>query len=176
MTEGGEIRAVAKGIADDVAKGMEDSTAAVERLTNEGAGEAEAAVAEHQANDAKVRDRLHGAASGPPAETVPPAQPPTAAEQIKNGQQHTGRKLPQQGGPSGGTLYKQDPQTGQITNYTTYDADGNAIKRVDLAGRPHGGVPTPHVVEYDTNVNPNTGQVFVQQQRHVRPATPDEIP
>jgi Bacterial toxin 24 len=176
MAEGGEIRAVAKGIADDVAKGMEDSTAAVERLTKEGADEAEAAVAEHQANDANVRDRLHAAASGPPAETIPPARPVTAAEQIKNGEQHTGRKLPQQGGPPGGTLYKQDPQTGQITNYTTYDADGNAIKRVDLTGRPHGGVPTPHVVEYDTNVNPNTGQVFVQQQRHVRPATPDEIP
>jgi hypothetical protein len=173
MAEGGEIRAVAKGIADDVAKGMEDSSAAVERLTKEGAGEVEAAVAEHQANDANVRDRLHGAATRRPA---PPAQPVAAAEQIRNGQRYTGRKLPQQGGPPGGTLYKQDPQTGQITNYTTYDADGNAIKRVDLTGRPHGGVPTPHVVEYDTNVNPHTGQVFVQQQRHVRPATPDEIP
>jgi hypothetical protein len=47
---------------------------------------------------------------------------------------------------------------------------------VDVTGRPLGGIPTPHVVEYDTNVNPNTGQIFVPQQRHVRPATPDEIP
>ena len=103
-------------------------------------------------------------------------KPTKAAEQIENGQQYTGRKLPQQGGPPDGTLYKRDPQSGEITNYTIYDADGNAVKRVDLAGRPHGGVPTPHVVEYDTNVNPNTGQVHVRQQRHVRPATPDEIP
>jgi hypothetical protein len=64
MAAGGEIRAVAKGIANDVAKGMEDSTAAVERLTNEGAGEVEAAVAEHQANDANVGDRLHGTMPG----------------------------------------------------------------------------------------------------------------
>jgi hypothetical protein len=64
MAEGGEIRAVAKGIADDVAKGMEDSTAAVEKLTDKGAGEVEAAVAEHQANDANVSDRLHGTSPG----------------------------------------------------------------------------------------------------------------
>jgi hypothetical protein len=172
MAEGGEIRAVAKGIAEDVAKGMEDSTAATEKVTTEAADKIANSVAKHQANDANVRDRLHGAATGRPG---PPA-PATATEQIRDGQRYTGRKLPQQGGPPGGTLYKQDPQTGQITNYTTYDADGNAVKRVDLTGRPHGGVPTPHVVEYDTNVNPHTGQVFVQQQRHVRPATPDEIP
>lgn len=64
MAEGGEIRAVAKGIADGVAKGMEDSTAAVERLTNKGAGDVEAAVADHQANDASIRDRLHGTTPG----------------------------------------------------------------------------------------------------------------
>jgi hypothetical protein len=180
MAEGGEIRAVAKGIADDVAKGMEDSTAATEKVTTEAADKVAESVAKHQTNDANVRDRLHGAVTRQPPQTVDgitsSAPPATAGEQIRNGQQYTGRKLPQQQGPPGGTLYKQDPQTGQITNYTTYDADGNAIKRVDLTGRPHGGVPTPHVVEYDTNVNPDTGQVFVQQQRHVRPATPDEIP
>jgi hypothetical protein len=180
MAEGGEIRAVAKGIADDVAKGMEDSTAATERVTTEAADKIADSVAKHQTNDANVSDRLHGAVAKQPAETLSgaasPAQPATAAEQIRDGQRYTGRKLPQQGGPPGGTLYKQDPQTGQVTNYTTYDADGNAVKRVDLTGRAHGPVPTPHVVEYDTNVNPNTGQTYVQQQRHVRPATPDEIP
>jgi hypothetical protein len=180
MAEGGEIRAVAKGIADDVAKGMEDSTAATEKVTDEAASKIEAAVADHQANDANVKDKLHatmpGQTDGIADGSTLGTRPTTAAEQIKNGGQYTGRKLPQQGGPPGGTLYKQDPQTDQITNYTTYDADGNAVKRVDLTGRPHGGVPTPHVVEYDTNVNPNTGQVYVQQQRHVRPATPDEIP
>jgi hypothetical protein len=84
--------------------------------------------------------------------------PTKAAEQIKNGQQFNGRKLPQKGGPPNGTLYKRDPQTGDVTNYTFYDADGNAVKRVDLTGRAHGGVRTPHVVEYDRNVNPNTGE------------------
>lgn len=102
--------------------------------------------------------------------------PTKAAGQVKNGQEFTGRKLPQKGGPPNGTLYKRDPQSGDITNYTVYDADGNAVKRVDLTGRSHGGVPTPHVVEYDKNINPNTGEVFVREQRHVRPATPDEIP
>jgi hypothetical protein len=68
MAAGGEIRAVAKGIADGVAKGMEDSTAAIERLTNNGAGEVEAAVADHQANDANVKDRLHGTIPGSTAE------------------------------------------------------------------------------------------------------------
>jgi hypothetical protein len=103
-------------------------------------------------------------------------RPTKATEQIKNGQEFKGRKLPQRGGPPDGTLYKRDPQSGDITNYTVYDADGNAVKRVDLTGRDHGGVPTPHVVEYDRNVNPNTGEVFVREQRHARPATPDEIP
>ncbi len=31
------------------------------------------------------------------------------------------------------------------------------IRRVDLVGRSHGGVPTPHVVEYRLHVNPQTG-------------------
>jgi hypothetical protein len=159
---------------------MEDAAASTEKLATKGADNIEAAVKDHQINDEGVKDKLHAAGGKQPAQiadrTAPATQPTTAAEEIKNGGRYTGRKLPQQGGPPGGTLYKQDPQTGQITNYTTYDADGNATKRVDLAGRPHGGIPTPHVVEYEINVNPNTGQVYVQQQRYVRPATPDEIP
>lgn len=109
-------------------------------------------------------------------------KPENAADLIKNGQEYKGSggrggsNLPQQGGPPDGTLFKRDPQTGQITNYTTYDANGNAVKRVDLTGRPHAGIPTPHVVHYDTNVNPKTGQVFVRPQKMVRPATPEEIP
>ncbi|MEE6258206.1 WXG100-like domain-containing protein [Plantactinospora sonchi] len=104
------------------------------------------------------------------------ASPPNATEQLRNGQEFGGAKLPVYDGPPDGVLYKRNPQTGEITNYTVYDADGHAVKRVDLTGRSHGGVPTPHVVEYDRNVRPSDGQVFVREQRHVRPANPDEIP
>ena len=54
-------------------------------------------------------------------------------------------------------------------------SNGRAIKRVDLAGRAHAGVPTPHVVEYRHNNNP-AGKIFVQAEKTVRPATEDEIP
>ena len=116
------------------------------------------------------------------AESDAVTKDPDAKDLIKNGEEYKGtggrggNNLPQQGGPPNGTLYKTDPQTGEVTNYTTYDMNGNAIKRVDLTGSPHGGVPTPHVVEYDVNVNPNTGQSFVRQQKMVRPANPWEIP
>jgi hypothetical protein len=70
MAEGGEIRAVAKGIADDVAKGMEDSTAAVERVTTEGADKIADSVAEHQTNDANVGDKFRGIGSERPGETA----------------------------------------------------------------------------------------------------------
>ncbi len=54
---------------------------------------------------------------------------------------------------------------------------GNAIKRVDLTGRSHGGVPTPHVVTYRIERHPQTGQVFIKEnQGSVRPATPQEMP
>jgi hypothetical protein len=84
--------------------------------------------------------------------------------------------LPLYGGPSDGVLYRQNPQTGQVNGYAVYDSQGNIVKRVDITGRAHGGVPTPHVLEYDQNTNPETGQVFVNPQKTVRPATPQEIP
>jgi uncharacterized protein YukE len=86
-----------------------------------------------------------------------------------------GNNFPLYGGPAGGLLYRENPQTGQVNGYAVYDSQGNIVKRVDLTGRPHGGVPTPHVVEYDQNTNPQ-GQIFVKPQKTVRPATPQEIP
>lgn len=72
-------------------------------------------------------------------------------------------------------LYRADPVTGQITHFQHYDAAGLPLKRVDITGATHGGVPTPHVVEFTHNVNPNTGQVFPRQNRMVRPAGPQDL-
>ncbi len=70
-------------------------------------------------------------------------------------------------------LYRMDGSN--ITSYIVYDDNGRAIKRVDVTGKAHAGVPTPHVVECRHNKNPS-GNVFVQLEKIVRPATPDEIP
>ena len=85
--------------------------------------------------------------------------------------------FPKTAGP-GEVLVRRHPETGKVTYYQTYDADGLPLKRVDLdpGSRPHGGVPPPHVVEYTRHVNPETGEVFVRKDRHVRAANPDEIP
>lgn len=72
-------------------------------------------------------------------------------------------------------LYRADPVTGQITHFQHYDAAGLPLKRVDITGATHGGVPTPHVVEFTQNVNPHTGQVFPRQNRMVRPAGPQDL-
>jgi hypothetical protein len=64
---------------------------------------------------------------------------------------------------------------GTVTHYQVFDDLGRRVKRVDLVGAPHGGVPTPHVQEYVLNTNPATGQTFVNKGP-VRPALPEEIP
>ncbi|GLU47151.1 polymorphic toxin-type HINT domain-containing protein [Nocardiopsis ansamitocini] len=106
---------------------------------------------------------------------------PPAPELISSGQKYDknspfwrGRNLPAQGGPPNQTLYKQDPQTGDVTNYIVYDGNGNAIKRVDLTGAAHSGIETPHVIPYQHNQTPS-GEIHVQGLRNdVRPARPDE--
>lgn len=64
---------------------------------------------------------------------------------------------------------------GRITNYQVYGADGLPVKRVDVVGKSHGGVDTPHVVEFEKHVNPTTGEVFVRPNSTVRPATSEEL-
>ena len=64
---------------------------------------------------------------------------------------------------------------GGVTHYQTYGADGLPLKRVDVTGRAHGGVDTPHVVAFERHVNPATGDVFVRPGSTVRPATPEEL-
>ncbi|WP_162144337.1 RHS repeat-associated core domain-containing protein, partial [Methylocaldum szegediense] len=77
--------------------------------------------------------------------------------------------------PGQRVLYRADPVTGAITHFQVYDVAGLPLKRVDIIGAAHGGVPTPHVVEFVHNVNPRTGQVFPRPNRKVRPAGPQDI-
>ena len=71
-------------------------------------------------------------------------------------------------------LYRQDNDD-TITSYAVYDSKGMILKRVDMKGKAHGGVPTPHVIEYGRNYLPN-GEVKVHNPRgNPRPARPDEI-
>ncbi|MHA3703433.1 polymorphic toxin type 24 domain-containing protein [Jatrophihabitans sp. YIM 134969] len=87
---------------------------------------------------------------------------------------HGKGNIPVEGPPNG--IVKKIGPDGKVSNYTVYDENGLAIKRVDLTGRAHGPYPTPHTLEYSHNVNPRTGKVFVNDTGNVRPATPDEIP
>lgn len=96
------------------------------------------------------------------------------AKILNNARQISG-PFPRTAGP-GETLVRRNPDTGAPTHCQTYDRDGLPVKRADLTGRPHGIVPTPHVVEFERHVSPDTGEVFVKAQRIVRPAKPEEIP
>jgi Bacterial toxin 24 len=106
---------------------------------------------------------------------------PSLQDRIDNGQQYrgtggrTGNRLPWQGPPDG-LMYTANPQTGEITNYAEYDADGNIVKRVDVTGRAHAGVPTPHVLDFIHDVDPETGTVYPRAPKIPRVATPEEIP
>ena len=58
------------------------------------------------------------------------------------------------------TLVRRDGE-GQVTNYQVYGPDGLPVKRVDVIGRAHGGIPTPHAIDYRRDVHPETGEVYV---------------
>jgi hypothetical protein len=143
------------------------------------AGAGAMGLAQHAAGDSAVDPiKMNSESSGTGGASQKPA-----SDLIKNGQEYkgsgTGRHkndLPESNGPKNGTLYKKDPETGNVTSYATYDANGNPLKRVDLEGKPHGGVDTPHVVEYQHNTNPKTGEVFVRPGRKARTAFPYEVP
>ena len=82
-------------------------------------------------------------------------------------------RFPRYGASARNLLYRMDGKN--ITSYIVYDDSGRAIKRVDLTGKAHANVPTPHVVGYKHNQNP-AGDIFVQPEKTVRPARLDEIP
>lgn len=91
---------------------------------------------------------------------------------LASGTQVSGR-FPLEGVSARAIFYRMD--SSNLTSYIVYDDNGRAIKRVDLTGKAHAGIPTPHVLEYCHNVSP-TGKIFVHPDRNVRPATPDEVP
>jgi RHS repeat-associated protein len=98
---------------------------------------------------------------------------------LENARQVSG-KFDLQNGPENGTLFRADNQ-GNVTSYVVYDGDGLALKRVDVTGKVHSDVPTPHVIEYKRNpgINPKTGRPTVDAKNTTqkpRKATPEEIP
>lgn len=80
------------------------------------------------------------------------------------------------------TLFRrQDNPARSFTSYIQYDQHGGPIKRVDLTGAAHAGVPTPHVLEFqriDRGVQ--GGQQLYQystpENNLARPAYPWELP
>lgn len=80
------------------------------------------------------------------------------------------------------TLFRRDdkPDKG-FTSYIQYDQHGGPIKRVDLTGADHAGVPTPHVLEYRREKRDiGQGKVLYQysapENNLVRSAYPWELP
>jgi hypothetical protein len=71
-------------------------------------------------------------------------------------------------------LYRADTR-GRITHYQVYGADGLPVMRVDVTGKPHGGVAAPHVIEFQRHRAPD-GTIYVRPSRKARTARADEIP
>lgn len=81
--------------------------------------------------------------------------------------------MPKTAGPNE-VLVRYNSQ-GQVNCYQVYGADGLPIKRVDVRGKPHNGVPTPHVVEFTRKTNPRTGRIYVTKlDGDPRAALPEE--
>ena len=99
---------------------------------------------------------------------------------LENATQVSGRFSLEEGPPNG-ILFRADTQN-NITSYAVYDNEGMIIKRVDVTGAAHRGVPTPHVVEYGRNTyTDSSGQIVTRVQspsskEAPRPATAEEIP
>jgi len=93
---------------------------------------------------------------------------------ISIGTQVGTRFFPVDGASPREVRYRRDGSN--VTSYIVYDDNGRAIKRVDLTGKAHAKIPTPHVVEYKHNLSPDKGIYVKCDEKTVRPATPEEIP
>ncbi|WP_433661691.1 polymorphic toxin type 24 domain-containing protein [Nocardia sp. CA-128927] len=141
------------------------------------ADDAKVALAKGRQAVKDLRDRL-----GKKADDVGKSPKVALKNELDNAKTWTGGNLPTKDGPPNGYLVKRDAD-GNITNYSYYDGDGVATKRVDLTGDSHFNkatgqtIPTPHVVDVQKYVKPETGEIFARTDRNnVRPARPEEIP
>jgi RHS repeat-associated protein len=91
---------------------------------------------------------------------------------LQHGRQVSGR-FPRAAGPNE-VLLRRDA-AGRVTHYQVFDEQGLPLRRVDVTGRAHGDIPSPHVLEFERHVNPTNGEVFVKPGP-IRPALPGEIP
>ncbi|EPH07191.1 hypothetical protein HMPREF1531_00244 [Propionibacterium sp. oral taxon 192 str. F0372] len=113
-----------------------------------------------------------------PEDTTPITERLAMAQESPRGR----RQFPPQADP--GTVYVHtNAQTGEMSGYAVYGADGYITKRVDLTGRAHYDkklgrhIETPHVVYYTKNTNPTTGVTRTREDRStIREAYPEEIP
>ncbi|QCX27360.1 RHS repeat-associated core domain-containing protein [Nocardioides jishulii] len=104
---------------------------------------------------------------------TPAATAANSARSVVQGSRVVSGRFPRYAAPD--DILVRRGSDGGVTHYQTYGPDGLPMKRVDVTGRAHGGVETPHVVEFERHVNPATGEVFVRPGSTVRPATPEEL-
>jgi RHS repeat-associated protein len=104
-------------------------------------------------------------------ESLSTAQDGLGAIVVERGTQVSGW-FPDQADPSS-ILYRAD-KNGSVTHYQVYDGSGYPYMRVDLVGKPHAGIPAPHVVYYTVHPGPN-GEISVNPGR-TRSADPRDIP
>jgi Bacterial toxin 24 len=90
---------------------------------------------------------------------------------ISGGRPHRG-DFPRTAEPDG--ILVRTGNDGKVNSYEVYGPDGLPMKRVDVRGRAHGGIPTPHVQEFERNTDPATGREFITKGE-VREVTPDEV-
>ena len=84
-----------------------------------------------------------------------------------NARQVSIRKFPKTGEKPDAILYRAD-HDGSITSYATYDNKGMIVKRVDMKGKAHNDITTPHVVEWGRNTEAPDGIVRFNRQQEIQ--------
>ncbi|HFC8543945.1 TPA: polymorphic toxin type 24 domain-containing protein [Neisseria weaveri] len=92
-----------------------------------------------------------------------------------NAQRIPSGNFPRENQKPNAILYRAN-QNGSITSYAVYDKHGMILKRVDMQGKAHAGIPTPHVIEYGRNTLPDgTVKPVTPRKSMPRPARADEL-